>query len=62
MKRLVIRLSAAAAMFALAGFAAGETVVAEPDALLDYVEATGIQYIDTGVNAETGLKARIDFA
>ena len=62
MKRLVIRLSAAAAMFALAGFAAGETVVTEPDALLDYVEATGIQYIDTGVNAETGLKARIDFA
>ncbi len=62
MKRLVIRLSAAAAMFALAGSAAGETVVAEPDALLDYVEATGSQYIDTGVNAETGLKARIDFA
>ena len=39
-----------------------ETVTAEPDAFLDYIEATGTQYIDTGVNAETGLKARIDFA
>ena len=38
------------------------TVTAEPDALLDYIEATGSQYIDTGVNAETGLKARIDFS
>ena len=36
------------------------TVTAEPDAFLDYIEATGSQYIDTGVNAETGLKARID--
>ena len=39
-----------------------ETVTAEPDAFLDYIEATGTQYIDTGVNAETGLKARVDFA
>ena len=37
-----------------------ETVTAEPDAFLEYVEATGTQYVDTGVNAETGLKARID--
>ena len=43
-------------------FAKGETVTAEPDAFLDYIEATGSQYIDTGVNAETGLKARIDFS
>ena len=62
MKRLAIRLFAAAAMFALADFAAGETVTAEPDAFLEYIEATGSQYIDTGVNAETGLKAQIDFA
>ena len=41
MKRLVIRLSAAAAMFALAGSAAGETVVAEPDALLDLSRRPG---------------------
>ena len=40
--------------------ARAETVTAEPDAFLDYIEATGKQYIDTGVNAETGLKARID--
>jgi len=40
----------------------GETVTAEPDAFLEYIEATGSQYIDTGVNAETGLKARIDYA
>ena len=40
----------------------GETETAEPDAFLDYIEATGSQYIDTGVNAETGLKARIDFS
>jgi len=42
--------------------ARGETVVSEPDAFLEYIEATGSQYIDTGVNAETGLKARCDFA
>ena len=29
---------------------------------LEYIEATGAQYIDTGVNAETGLQAQIDFA
>ena len=40
--------------------ARADTVTAEPDAFLDYIEATGSQYIDTGVNAETGLKARID--
>ena len=54
------------AIFAAAvGFAAcarGETDTAEPDAFLEYIEATGSQYIDTGVNAETGLKAQIDFA
>ena len=38
------------------------TVTEEPDAFLEYIEATGTQYIDTGVNAETGLKARCDFA
>ena len=42
--------------------ARAETVTAEPDAFLEYIEATGSQYIDTGVNAETGLKARLDFA
>lgn len=39
-----------------------ETIVGEPDAYLDYIEANGSQYIDTGVNAETGLKARSDIA
>ena len=39
-----------------------ETIEGTPDAFLDYIEATGSQYIDTGVNAETGLKARIDFS
>ena len=38
-----------------------ETVTAEPDAFLEYIEATGSQYINTGVNAETGLKSRLDF-
>ena len=38
------------------------TETAEPDAFLEYIEATGTQYIDTGVNAETGLRARIDFS
>ena len=46
--------------------AKGETVTEEPDAFLEYIEATGEnggkQYIDTDVNAETGLKAQIDFA
>ena len=62
MKRPILRLSIAASMLAIADFAAGETVTAEPDAFLDYIEATGSQYIDTGINAETGLKAQIDFA
>ena len=38
------------------------TVSGTPDAYLDYIEATGQQYIDTEVNAETGLKARADFS
>ena len=64
-KRLFHASAAAVALSALALTpAAGraETVTAEPDAYLDYIEATGSQYIDTGVNAETGLKARVDFA
>ena len=48
--------------------ARAETVTAEPDAFLDYIEtnqdvtdyAKVTQYIDTGVKAETGLKARMD--
>ena len=60
MKRLVAPTIVAAALFAMN--AKGETETAEPDAFLDYIEATGSQYIDTGVNAETGLKARIDFS
>ena len=59
-----------AVIFAAAvGFAAcarGETFTEEPDAFLEYIEATGEkggkQYIDTGVNAETGLKAQVNFA
>ena len=49
---------------AIAGVLAAraETVTAEPDAFLEYIEATGTQYIDTGVNAKTGLKARADFS
>ena len=49
---------------AMAGVLAAraETVTAEPDAFLEYVAATGTQYIDTGVNAETGLKSRADFS
>ena len=42
--------------------AKGETVTEEPDVFLEYIEATGSQYIDTGVNAETGLKAWVDFS
>ena len=60
MKRLVVTTIAAASLFAMN--AMGETVTAKPDAFLEYIEATGTQYIDTGVNAETGLKARLDFA
>ena len=60
MKMKTLAIFAAAA--ALTVSARGEQTTAEPDALLDYIEATGSQYIDTGVNAETGLKAIIDFA
>ena len=52
----------AAAAVGFAACALGETFTEEPDAFLEYIEATGSQYIDTGVNAETGLKARVDFA
>ena len=58
-----ISLQAVVAAVLCAGVCArGDTVTAEPDAFLDYIEATGSQYIDTGVNAETGLKARCDFS
>lgn len=33
-----------------------------PDAFLDYIQSSGAQYIDTEVNAETGLKAIADFS
>ena len=48
------------AALALPSASLATTETAEPDAYLDYIEATGSQFIDTGVNAETGLKARID--
>ena len=56
------RMVVAAVLLCVGICAKGETVTEEPDAFLEYIEATGSQYIDTGVNAETGLKARIDFA
>ena len=64
MKHPHILASAALALAALAASQAARatTVVGTPDAYLDYIEATGTQYIDTGVNAETGLKARFDCA
>ena len=42
---------------------AGSTVAvhAEPDKMLEYVEADGTQYIDTGVVGRDGTKAEIDF-
>ena len=55
-------------LFSLFGAMAGvlaaraATEPGTPDAYLDYIEATGQQYINTGVNAETGLKARADFS
>ena len=51
---------AAALSFAVP--ASAETIEGTPDAYLEYVEANGTQYINTGVNAETGLKVRADFA
>ena len=59
--RTLCAISAAALALSISAVRA-DTETAEPDAFLDYIEATGSQYIDTGVNAETGLKARIDFA
>jgi len=55
-------LAVAAAVLCVGLCAHADTFTEEPDAFLDYIEATGSQYIDTGVNAETGLKARIDFS
>ena len=64
MKTNLLQITSIAAACALAApmAARAETVTADPDAFLEYIEATGTQYIDTGVNAETGLKARLDFA
>ena len=56
------RVCALGAIAFAATSAFGVTVTAEPDAYIEYIEATGSQYIDTGVNAETGLKARADFS
>ena len=56
------RMVVAAVLLCASICAKGETVTEEPDAFLEYIEATGSQYIDTDVNAETGLKAQIDFA
>lgn len=46
----------------LSVMASAALIEGAPDCYLDYIESTGTQYIDTGVNAETGLKARIDMA
>ena len=64
MKTDLLHIASFVAICALAApmAARAETEIAEPDAFLEYIEATGTQYIDTGVNAETGLKARIDFS
>ncbi len=63
-KNIITSLATAVAVVAMVTPAASraETATEEPDAFLEYIEATGTQYIDTGVNAETGLKARCDFA
>ncbi len=57
-----VRMAVAVVLLCASICAKGETVTEEPDAFLEYIEATGSQYIDTDVNAETGLKAQIDFA
>ena len=59
MKNMVCK-CAVAIVVLMAGICCAETIPSEPDAYLDYIEANGSQYIDTGVNAETGLKARAD--
>ena len=68
MKTPLLTISLALCALALPSALFGATVTAEPDAFLEYVEtdqdssnsATVTQYIDTGVTAETGLKARMD--
>ena len=68
MKTPLLTVSLALCALALPSALFGETVVAEPDAFLEYVEtaqdssnsALVTQYVDTGVKAETGLKARLD--
>ena len=59
-RKIFLRAAVAAAALCVGVCARANTVTEEPDALLDYIEADGSQYIDTEVNAETGLKARID--
>lgn len=52
-------LAAGVALFAAT---AQSAVIGQPDAWLDYVESDGNQYIDTGVNAATGVRASLDLA
>ena len=49
-----------AAALSFAAPASAETIEGTPDAYLEYVEANGTQYINTGVLPSIGLKARID--
>ncbi|MBQ8114335.1 MAG: hypothetical protein IJ146_14130, partial [Kiritimatiellae bacterium] len=50
---------------ALAAIATGAVAIAAeqgtPDAYLPFIQSSGTQYIDTGVNAQSGTKAEIDF-
>lgn len=41
-------------------FTSGARIPFEPDAYLNYIQATGTQYIDTGVAPSVGLKVRAD--
>ena len=60
MKTMPRILCAVAAVGFLVMSANAETIDGEPDAYIEYITATGTQYIDTGVYPSLGLKARID--
>ena len=62
MKTSLLPISLALCALALPTASLATTETGEPDAYLEYIEATGTQYIDTGVKAKTGLKARCDFS
>ena len=54
-------IAVAAAVFCATAPARGEKVSGTPDKYIDYVQSTGQQYINTGINGRSGTKVAVAF-